>query len=102
MTMPELATIVQEKLKVNIAIINNGFLGMVRQWQEFFYDRNYLVVSTEGKGLARPAQVNGKHFISECIGNPKARSGAERTAARIGHCHLHELCIRSHGCQCRY
>ena len=41
MTMPELATIVQEKLDVNIAIINNGYLGMVRQWQEFFYDRNY-------------------------------------------------------------
>ena len=41
MTMPEMATIVQEKLKVNIAIINNGYLGMVRQWQEFFYDRNY-------------------------------------------------------------
>ncbi|MGC2421612.1 MAG: biosynthetic-type acetolactate synthase large subunit [Candidatus Acidiferrales bacterium] len=41
MTMSELATIVQENLKVNIAIINNGFLGMVRQWQEFFYDKNY-------------------------------------------------------------
>ena len=41
MTMPEMATIVQENLKVNIAIINNGYLGMVRQWQEFFYDRNY-------------------------------------------------------------
>jgi acetolactate synthase-1/2/3 large subunit len=41
MTMAELATIVQEKLKVNIAIINNGYLGMVRQWQEFFYDKNY-------------------------------------------------------------
>jgi acetolactate synthase-1/2/3 large subunit len=41
MTMAELATIVQEKLKVNIAIINNGYLGMVRQWQEFFYERNY-------------------------------------------------------------
>jgi acetolactate synthase I/II/III large subunit len=32
---------VQENLKINIAIINNGYLGMVRQWQEFFYDRNY-------------------------------------------------------------
>jgi len=41
MTMCELATVVQENLKVNIAIINNGFLGMVRQWQEFFYDKNY-------------------------------------------------------------
>jgi len=35
MTMCELATMVQEKLKVNIAIINNGYLGMIRQWQEF-------------------------------------------------------------------
>jgi acetolactate synthase-1/2/3 large subunit len=41
MTMAELATLVQEKLKVNIAIINNGYLGMIRQWQEFFYERNY-------------------------------------------------------------
>jgi acetolactate synthase I/II/III large subunit len=41
MTMAELATMVQENLKVHIAIINNGYLGMVRQWQEFFYERNY-------------------------------------------------------------
>ncbi len=41
MTMCELATMVQENLKVNIAIINNGYLGMIRQWQEFFYDKNY-------------------------------------------------------------
>jgi acetolactate synthase-1/2/3 large subunit len=42
MTMCELATIVQEKINVKIAIINNGFLGMVRQWQEFFYDKRYV------------------------------------------------------------
>jgi acetolactate synthase I/II/III large subunit len=41
MTMAELATMVQENLKIHIAIINNGYLGMVRQWQEFFYERNY-------------------------------------------------------------
>ena len=41
MTMAELATVVQEKLDVNIAIINNGYLGMVRQWQEFFYEQRY-------------------------------------------------------------
>src|SRR6185295_1623847 len=41
MTMAELATIVQERLDINIAIINNGYLGMVRQWQEFFYERRY-------------------------------------------------------------
>jgi acetolactate synthase I/II/III large subunit len=41
MTAAELATIVQEKIKINIAVINNGYLGMVRQWQEFFYESNY-------------------------------------------------------------
>src|SRR5918993_560294 len=41
MTMCELCTAAQEGVKVNIAIINNGFLGMVRQWQEFFYERRY-------------------------------------------------------------
>ena len=41
MTSPELATIAQEKLAINIAVINNGYLGMVRQWQELIYDRNY-------------------------------------------------------------
>lgn len=41
MTQAELATIQQEKLDIKIAIINNGFLGMVRQWQEFFYEKRY-------------------------------------------------------------
>ena len=42
MTLQELATIQQEKLPVKIAIINNGFLGMVRQWQQMFYDKRYV------------------------------------------------------------
>jgi acetolactate synthase-1/2/3 large subunit len=41
MTSPELATIAQEGLDINIAVINNGFLGMVRQWQQLIYDGNY-------------------------------------------------------------
>jgi acetolactate synthase-1/2/3 large subunit len=41
MTMPELATAVQERVPVKIAIVNNGYLGMVRQWQEFFYEERY-------------------------------------------------------------
>jgi acetolactate synthase-1/2/3 large subunit len=41
MTLCELATLRQENIKVNIAIINNNFLGMVRQWQELFYDKRY-------------------------------------------------------------
>ncbi len=42
MTLHELATIVQEKAPVKIAILNNGFLGMVRQWQELFYSKRYV------------------------------------------------------------
>ena len=41
MTMAELSTAVNERVEIKIAIINNGFLGMVRQWQEFFYERRY-------------------------------------------------------------
>jgi acetolactate synthase I/II/III large subunit len=41
MTAAELTTAAQEGVKVNVAIINNGYLGMVRQWQEFFYERRY-------------------------------------------------------------
>ncbi len=41
MTACELSTIAQENLDLNIAVINNGYLGMVRQWQEFFYEKNY-------------------------------------------------------------
>lgn len=41
MTMHELATLVQDKIAVKIAIINNGYLGMVRQWQELFWNKRY-------------------------------------------------------------
>ena len=41
MNIQELATVVQHKIPVKIAILNNGYLGMVRQWQELFYDRRY-------------------------------------------------------------
>jgi acetolactate synthase-1/2/3 large subunit len=49
MTMQELSTIVQERLPVKMAIISNGYLGMVRQWQDLFCDKNYVDV-----GIHRP------------------------------------------------
>jgi len=42
MTIQELATIVQDRLAVKIAVINNGYLGMVRQWQELFHGKRYV------------------------------------------------------------
>ncbi|HVA93191.1 MAG TPA: biosynthetic-type acetolactate synthase large subunit [Chloroflexota bacterium] len=44
MTIQELATLQEERIPVKIAIINNGGLGMVRQWQDLFYDKNYVAV----------------------------------------------------------
>src|SRR5579885_2791479 len=64
MTMAELATIVQEGLKVNIAIINNGFLGMVRQWQEFFYERNYQATPLLNPDFAKLAEAYGIRSMS--------------------------------------
>ena len=59
MTAGELATIVQENIKINIAIINNGYLGMIRQWQEFFYERNYQAASLVSPDFVKLADAHG-------------------------------------------
>jgi acetolactate synthase-1/2/3 large subunit len=59
MTMPELATAAQEGLDLNIAVINNGYLGMVRQWQEFFYDRRYSATPMLSPNFAKVAEAYG-------------------------------------------
>ena len=59
MTMAELATVVQEHLDINVAIINNGYLGMVRQWQEFFYDKRYAATPISGPNFAKLAEAFG-------------------------------------------
>ncbi|SFS18805.1 acetolactate synthase, large subunit [Granulicella pectinivorans] len=67
MTACELSTIMQEGLAINIAVINNGFLGMVRQWQEAFYDKNYSaspILSPDFVMLAGAHGIAGAH-VSE-------------------------------------
>jgi acetolactate synthase I/II/III large subunit len=59
MTAAELSTIVQEKLKINIAVINNGYLGMVRQWQEFFYESNYEATPLVSPDFVKLADAHG-------------------------------------------
>ena len=59
MTLHELATIVQEKAAVKIAIINNGFLGMPRQWQELLYSKRYVASRLIGPDFARLANAYG-------------------------------------------
>jgi acetolactate synthase-1/2/3 large subunit len=57
MTLHELATIKQERLAVKIAIMNNGFLGMVRQWQEFFHDKRYVATPLWGPDFVKLADA---------------------------------------------
>ena len=59
MTAAELSTIAQEGIKINIAIINNGYLGMVRQWQEFFYERNYEATPLVSPDFVKLADAHG-------------------------------------------
>ena len=81
MTAAELSTIQQEGLHLNIAIINNGFLGMVRQWQEAFYDKNYAsspILSPDFVKLADAHGIPGAHVTSRSDVLPavtRARTG---------------------------
>lgn len=59
MTQCELSTAVQENADVKIAIMNNGFLGMVRQWQEFFFDKRYASTPITGPDFVKLADAHG-------------------------------------------
>jgi len=59
MTQAELATLQQEQLDVKIAVVNNGYLGMVRQWQEFFYDKRYAATPILSPDFVKLAEAYG-------------------------------------------
>jgi acetolactate synthase-1/2/3 large subunit len=59
MTAAELSTCAQEDLKLNVAVINNGYLGMVRQWQEFFYERRYQATPLRNPDFVKLAEAHG-------------------------------------------
>lgn len=59
MTAAELSTCAQEGVKVNVAVMNNGYLGMVRQWQEFFYQRRYAATPLANPDFVKLADAHG-------------------------------------------
>jgi acetolactate synthase-1/2/3 large subunit len=59
MTAAELSTCAQEGLKVNVAVINNGYLGMVRQWQEMFYGGRYVATPMRSPDFVKLAEAHG-------------------------------------------
>jgi len=59
MTITELATAVQENANIKIAIINNGYLGMVRQWQQLFYDARYIETPISSPDYVKLSEAYG-------------------------------------------
>jgi acetolactate synthase I/II/III large subunit len=59
MNMQEIATMVQERIPVKMAVFNNGYLGMVRQWQQFFHGRRYSATPIWSPDYVRLADAYG-------------------------------------------
>jgi acetolactate synthase-1/2/3 large subunit len=59
MTQAELSTAAQENIEIKIAIMNNHFLGMVRQWQEFFFEKRYSAVQLKNPDFTKIAEAHG-------------------------------------------
>jgi acetolactate synthase I/II/III large subunit len=84
MTSAELSTIAQENIKVNVAIINNGFLGMVRQWQQFFYGGRYVATPMRSPDFVKLADAHGllglratnRQEVAEVVKRARAHDGS--------------------------
>jgi acetolactate synthase-1/2/3 large subunit len=83
MTSCELATAEQEGIKVNVAIINNAFLGMVRQWQEFFYDKRYAATPMTGPDFVKLAEAHRLKGL-RCNKRGDVKSTVEQALAAKG------------------
>ena len=59
MTIQELATLVQDNIAVKVAIMHNGYLGMVRQWQELFFGRRYVATPLSAPDFVKIAEAYG-------------------------------------------
>jgi acetolactate synthase-1/2/3 large subunit len=59
MTIQEMATVAQERLPLKIAVLNNGYLGMVRQWQQLFFEGRYSGTPLLGPDFAKVAEAYG-------------------------------------------
>ncbi len=59
MTITELGTAMQEQANIKVCILNNSYLGMVRQWQEFFFDKRYSAVYMQNPDFVKVAEAYG-------------------------------------------
>ncbi len=95
MTIQELGTIYQTKVPVKIVVLNNEFLGMVRQWQELFFDKRYA--STE---LVNPDFVNiakGYYIDAKRVTKREELAGAVKTMMDNKDAFFLEVCVEKEG-----
>jgi len=91
MTAAELTTIAQEDIKVNVAIINNGFLGMVRQWQQFFFGGRYVATPMKSPDFVKLADAHGllglratnREEVKEAVEKARAHGGGAVVDFRV-------------------
>lgn len=91
MTIQELGTIFQSQVAVKIVLLNNSFLGMVRQWQELFYDRRYSFTELANPDFGLIARGNGiayrcverREELSEAIAEMQACQSAYLLEVRV-------------------
>jgi acetolactate synthase I/II/III large subunit len=91
MTLCELATAVQERINVNVAIINNQYLGMVRQWQEFFHEERYNATPMSSPDFIKLAEAYGatgfrvtaRHEIEETVKKAQETPGPTLVEFRV-------------------
>ncbi|MGI5837619.1 MAG: biosynthetic-type acetolactate synthase large subunit [Chloroflexota bacterium] len=78
MSAPELSTLAQHQVGVKIALLNNGYLGMVRQWQQFFFESNYSHSPIPGPDFVSLAKAHG---VASCrVETPEGVEPAIRLA----------------------
>ncbi len=94
MTITELATAVQENANIKIAIINNGYLGMVRQWQQLFYDSRYNETPISSPDYVKLSEAYGLKGI-RVISRPEISSAIEE-AQKIKGPVLVEFVVEQH------
>jgi acetolactate synthase-1/2/3 large subunit len=83
MSLPEMATVMQEGLDIKIAIVNNNFLGMVRQWQELMHDKRYSSVNMWTPNFVKVAEGYGIPALRATTLR-EAREAIERARAHKG------------------
>ncbi|OUQ54818.1 acetolactate synthase, large subunit, biosynthetic type [Alistipes sp. An116] len=93
MTIQELGTIFQSKVPVKIVLLNNSFLGMVRQWQELFYDSRYSFTELTNPDFGMIARANGLGYRRVESREELADAVAEMKASQEAY--LLEVCVES-------